>query len=790
MAAKSHDTLIFIATYNEVGNVESMCGRILVLSLNADLLFLDDNSPDGTGEILDRLALKHSNISVIHRPRKLGLGDAHLEGIAWAYEHKYETLVTMDCDFLYSPDDISVLLECPAGADVTVASRFIKDGSLEDWTLGCAVLSRAGHFLTRRLLAMPWDATGAFRVYRLSRIPREVFGLVRARGYAFFFESLFILNENKFHIAEVPVVLARRRHGKSKMSLREALRSALRVVSLCLTARFHRERLRLTIPVGVQAGGGKAVNRFQMLFALILTAFAVGLHITLARHAGGLWRDEVSLINLAAMPALADVWKLNQFDSFPILWHLVVRGWTAVNGAANDTGLRVLGLLVGLGILGSLWLNARKLLRFSVPLVSLALIGFNPEIIRWGDSMRAYGPGILMIIMACGLLWHAVQSPTPRRVALAALGAVLAVQTLYHNAFLVSAICAACIIVAARRGLWRRALIVAGIGLTAGLTLLPYWGTVSRRYQWNMVLQTPLINEKIWLKLSAMLGAAGGFMVAVWVALAAAAIAAACIAQSRRLSPSLSDYQRDLSLFAGSALVLGIVFYTVFLKFLSYNTLSWYYLALVGFSALTIDAALSVFMGTPLMKAARMVIIVLVAVFSFQSSWRAVQVRQTNIDMIAAQLQEKAAKDDLILINSWEMGITFDRYYRGGTPWLTIPPLDSHKLHRYDIVKALMSEREPIKPVIEAMERTLRAGRRVWIVGGLPLFPPGQAPPRTLPPPPLPDTGWHAAPYQASWRGQAGYFLQHHATAARVERFGELVNQYERPVLEVAWGWR
>lgn len=108
------------------------------------------------------------------------------------------------------------------------------------------------------------------------------------------------------------------------------------------------------------------------------------------------FRIEANSLNLATMPALADVWNLNHFDAFPMLWLLVLRGFSAVAGAANDTGLRILGLGVGLAMLGALWLNARRLLEFSVPLRSLALVGFNPEILRSGDSMRAYGAGTLM----------------------------------------------------------------------------------------------------------------------------------------------------------------------------------------------------------------------------------------------------------------------------------------------------------------------------------------------------------------------------------------------------------
>jgi uncharacterized membrane protein len=533
---------------------------------------------------------------------------------------------------------------------------------------------------------------------------------------------------------------------------------------------------------------GKTAYRLELLAALALTILAASLHIIRAQHAGGLWRDEANSINLATMPALADVWNLSPFDSFPIAWFLVLRGWTSVAGEGNDAGLRILGVLVGVGILGALWLNARRLLEFSVPLLSLALVGLNPEIIRSGDSMRAYGAGTLTILLACGLVWHAMRSPTPARVALAVFGSVLAVQTLFQNAVLLLAIGVACMIVAARRGLWRRALIVAGVGLVAALTLIPYIATARRLHQWDMIVQLPPTPARLWMQLTEAIGSTGRSMVAIWVALAVLAIVAAVAAQARRLSPSLTDDQRDLSLFGGVALVSGIVFYVAFLLLLKYCTRPWYYITLASFSALAIDAALSVFMGPRAMKAARIGVISLVTVLSVPASWRAAQVRQTNIDLIAEKLEATAAKDDLIILNGWEIGITFDRYYRGPTPWMTIPPLDSHKLHRYDLVKVLMSAPDPMQPVFEAMTRTLRSGRRIWIIGGLPVFQPGQQP-DTLPPPPLPRSGWQLPPYEVNWVGQAGFFLQNHATSAAVEHVGQRVNSYECPVLEIANGW-
>ncbi len=226
-------TLVFVPTYNELENAPEMVRRLSALPLDIDLLFLDDNSPDGTGTVLDELAAATSRLHVIHRAGRLGVGSAHLTGILWAYEHKYHTLVTMDCDFTHSPEDIPQMLATAApGANVVLGSRYLQPHSLPGWNLLRRLLTNIGHLLTRLFLGMPYDATGALRVYDLRKIPMAAFVLVRAKGYAFFFERLFILHCNKLRIAEIPIRLPARTYGHSKMSFIEALHSARQVISL------------------------------------------------------------------------------------------------------------------------------------------------------------------------------------------------------------------------------------------------------------------------------------------------------------------------------------------------------------------------------------------------------------------------------------------------------------------------------------------------------------------------------------------------------------------------------
>ncbi len=235
------NTLVFIPTYNEKDNVEWLLSSIKALKLPLDILFVDDNSPDGTGKLLDELAFKNPEMKVIHQAGKAGIGTAHKVGIAWAYQQGYQKLITMDADLTHSPHDIARLLEHSEKFSVVLGSRYLQENSLEGWNPMRKILTRVGNILTTHLLGIKQDATGAFRAYRLDIIPLELFQSVRSNSYSFFFESLHLLHSNSFQIKEVPIALPPRTYGSSKMRLRDIFGSVKNLFVIFLEGKLRKK---------------------------------------------------------------------------------------------------------------------------------------------------------------------------------------------------------------------------------------------------------------------------------------------------------------------------------------------------------------------------------------------------------------------------------------------------------------------------------------------------------------------------------------------------------------------
>jgi dolichol-phosphate mannosyltransferase len=213
----SDKVLVFTATYNESENIRPLCARILELDSGYDMLVVDDNSPDGTGRLLDELAALNQRLTVVHRPGKLGLGSAHELAMEYAEQNNYKALVTMDADFSHDPNDIPRLLAALDGVDFVTGSRYMAGGSC-NYTGYRRVVSIWANWWARRLLGIPLhEMTTSFRVFRIDFLRKVDIGAIKSNGYSFFMEIVFRLSRVGARMREVPISFADRRAGASKI---------------------------------------------------------------------------------------------------------------------------------------------------------------------------------------------------------------------------------------------------------------------------------------------------------------------------------------------------------------------------------------------------------------------------------------------------------------------------------------------------------------------------------------------------------------------------------------------
>ena len=211
--------LVVVPTYNEVENIEAILSRLHDSVPSADALVVDDGSPDGTGELAERLAAADPRVHVLRRPGKGGLGPAYVAGFRWARERGYDVLVEMDADGSHAPEQLPRLLGALASADLVLGSRYVPGGRVTDWPAHRLLLSRVGNRYTRWLLRLPLaDATGGYRAARGELIDRLHFDDVASEGYCFQVDWAWRAVRSGARVAEVPITFAERRFGRSKMS--------------------------------------------------------------------------------------------------------------------------------------------------------------------------------------------------------------------------------------------------------------------------------------------------------------------------------------------------------------------------------------------------------------------------------------------------------------------------------------------------------------------------------------------------------------------------------------------
>jgi dolichol-phosphate mannosyltransferase len=237
-----------IPTYNEAENLPQITAALFNLSIpGLTVLVVDDNSPDGTGQIAEELSQTHAGrVQVLHRTGKLGLGSAYIAGFQHCLQDGADAIGQMDADFSHPPEKIQQLLRALDGCDVAMGSRYIPGGSLDvNWPLWRKGLSTFGNIYARTILGMPMkDVTGGFRLWRRSTLQKMPLDRIRSNGYVFQVEMAYVAHKLGFTFQEVPIYFADRRWGTSKMSLRIQVEAAVRVWQLLgMYGDLRRERL-------------------------------------------------------------------------------------------------------------------------------------------------------------------------------------------------------------------------------------------------------------------------------------------------------------------------------------------------------------------------------------------------------------------------------------------------------------------------------------------------------------------------------------------------------------------
>ena len=229
--------LIIIPTYNERKNIKFIYNKIKNNIRKFDLLFIDDNSPDNTRNLITKIRKNNKNIKLFVRKKKYGIGSAHKFGLTWAYKRKYPKVFTMDADGTHDPKYIKSMLKMSNEADIVLTNRFLKNNSLKDWPLHRKFLTYLRFFVIKFLFNNSRDSSGAFRCYNTKKV--RLLDILKAKNnsYSFFWESVLILSK-KYTIKEIPIKLHSRYLGESKMTLRDIIEAINHIFKIYLNLKI------------------------------------------------------------------------------------------------------------------------------------------------------------------------------------------------------------------------------------------------------------------------------------------------------------------------------------------------------------------------------------------------------------------------------------------------------------------------------------------------------------------------------------------------------------------------
>lgn len=470
--------------------------------------------------------------------------------------------------------------------------------------------------------------------------------------------------------------------------------------------------------------------RFVFLLGLFVSLLACGLLLYSVGAAAAPWRDEVNSIQMARMP-WSELWQQLRADTLPMGLHVVLKGWLALFPPGQDIlAIRSLGALVGLGCIAAFWWTTKQL-RGGVPTLCLVFFFFNPDFVRAIGTVRPYGFSVLLLLLLCGAWYRYRESGKTADWMLATCCAVGAAHMHYLNLLYLTVIWLGLSLLLLKGREWRRWYGLSLVALLAGFSMLPYLPVLVASRGWaNMLMysreeSTQLHNA--WQVWSA--GGASATYLALFVVV---------FALFYRVKAQIWPEAALLGLcLAGLCLPVYLA-----CAFVTNSAVSpWYLgppaaLACLGFQLLISQGKLASTIAKPMaaprsqtphvsggyfgLRIGVPACTIMVAALMFPAALRGAGLRQTNLDVAAQMLSQAATPQDYIVVSPWYYGVGFQYFYRGNTPWQTLPPLPDHTMHRFDLIHAAIMTSNGgtfSATTLQQMRATLRSGAKVWLLG-------------------------------------------------------------------------
>lgn len=486
----------------------------------------------------------------------------------------------------------------------------------------------------------------------------------------------------------------------------------------------------------------------EVAFAMLLSALAIFLHARALYSSGPLWRDEVSSLSVALAPTLHDFWQRIQPDNFPPLYFLMLRAWHALGLGDNDFALRVSSFAICSALIVAWWRVSWRINQ-RAPIWLLSLVGIGALTFQCADQLRPYGLCALLLTICYGAFWRlSFEKQSWRRLATASVVATLAVQASYIVAIFIGVLTLAALVVLVRSKEFRAAALVFIPGIIAAISLTPYLIGFREHHTWLVLLPGADSFSAVFDVLRTALDSNFQFAFLVWSALTFGLVVFFALKRDERVQFSLV------------AIILSVGLTLLFFRLLHWQTHPRYFFLLLCFVALALQSGLTTIMrkwiagGVALLGAAA-IIFAQISPAYFQAG-----VRQSNCDLIAEALEQRAGADDFIFLTGFWHGLSFEHYYHGTTHWASLPDISDHTIYRWDLVMQEMALPDPLRRIFEEMEKTLRSGHKVFLVGSLMVEMQQTAP---ISPAPHPQYGWELSRYMANWQIQIGYWIEHHA---------------------------